>query len=146
VAGRVNHFGFETAPDEFVAVAEEAIDFGHFGRGDAQPLGLGGESQVEFEIVGMKDDRGAGGATEPGEAAYVVDVGVGAYDGADFQVVAREDFLDAVDFVAGIDYEGFMSIRIAYYRAVALEHAHGEDFVDQALGHRVEYSIGVAMG
>ncbi len=91
----------------------------------------------------MQNHRGAGGAAEFGEAAYVVDVRVGADDGADFQVVAREDFEDALDFVAGIDDQGFMRFGIAHDRAVALEHANGEDFVDQAFGHWVEYSIGV---
>ena len=42
----------------------------------------------------------------------------------------REDFQDAVDFVAGIDHHGLAGGFVAEDGAVALQHADGKDLVD----------------
>lgn len=138
------HLRLQSAPDEFVSVAQKTVDFGHFRRRDAEPLSLGGKRQVQLEIVGMQNHRCAGGAAKFGEAPNVVDVRVRADDGSNFQFVAFENFDDALDFISGIDDQRFTRLRIANDRAVALEHPYRKDFVDQVLAHLNEYSIGIA--
>ena len=66
-----------------------------------------------------------------GKTAYMVDVSVGADDGADFQIVAAQDFEDAINFVARINDDCIARCWIAQNRAVALKHSHGNDCVDQ---------------
>ena len=80
-----------------------------------------------------------------GKTAHMVDVSVGADDGADFQIVAAQDFEDAIDFVARIDHDGIAGCRIAQNRAVALKHSHGKDGVDQ-LGGRLSAVCGHSQG
>ena len=75
-------------------------------------------------------DRGAGGQLEFLRAADVIDVGVGDHDGGHGEAVPREDFQDAVDFVAGIDHHGLARGFVAEDGAIALQHADGKDLVD----------------
>lgn len=123
--------GFVRAPAEGVAFLDEIFYGGDGGRGDAEPLGLLVEMEVEREIGFVDEDWRAGGFVEGGEAADVVNVGVSADDGADFESVLLENLLDGFDVVAWIYDDGFVSGGVAEDGAVALEHAYGDYFVDE---------------
>src|SRR5437660_3654598 len=58
------------------------------------------------------------------ETADVVDMRMSADDRFHLQLVATEEFHDAVDFVAGIEHQRLAGYRIADDRAVALQKAH----------------------
>jgi hypothetical protein len=73
---------------------------------------------------------------ESRQAADVVDVRVSADDGANFQIMPPQNGQDAVGVVAGIDHNPFASNRIAQNRAVALQHAYRDYFVNEVRGHR----------
>jgi hypothetical protein len=60
-------------------------------------------------------------------------VRVSADDGFDSQLVAAEQVHDAMDFVAGIEDDGFARDRIADDGAVALQQADRNGEMEQAL-------------
>lgn len=60
----------------------------------------------------------------------MIDVRVSAHDCEYLQLVALEDFDDALDFVAGVHDDCFARFGIAENRAVALQHADGNYFVN----------------
>ena len=64
----------------------------------------------------------------------MIDVGVRGDDILRGQVVTRENLLDAVDVVAGIDHHGLTRGFVSDDRAVALKHPDRDDFVDHSLG------------
>ena len=78
----------------------------------------------------MHQDGRAGYVAQFLEAADVIYVRVGVQNCADFQFVARDDFEDALDLIAGINHDGVVRNWIADDVAIALQHSDGQDFVD----------------
>jgi hypothetical protein len=64
----------------------------------------------------------------------VIYMGVSDDDGSHLQCVAREDGLDPLDFIAGVDDYGFAGGLVAEDGAVALERADRNDFVKHPSG------------
>ncbi len=155
MARSVNDVGLEAAPAEGIAFLEEMIDIHEIGRDHAEEIGLHIHGVIEREIVAVHHDGSAGVLMEFGEAADVINVGMGADDDLDREFVAAEEIEDAFDFVAGIDDDGFARFGIANDQTIALKHADGELDVDhlrvrgvgeiQGVGngrHWCDYSIG----
>ncbi len=71
-----------------------------------------------------------------GQAAYMIDMSVRADDGADFEIMAADNFEDTFDFVAGIDHDCVARRRIAQNRAVALQQPDRQHLVNQFSSHR----------
>jgi hypothetical protein len=88
VAGSVNDIGLETAPTESVAFLEEMIDVDEFRRFDTEEIGLHFHAMIKGKIVVVHHDGRAGVLMELGEAADVVNVGVGADDDFDGELIA----------------------------------------------------------
>lgn len=130
VAGSVNDVGLEAAPTESVAFLEQMIDIDEIGRDHAEEVGLYVHGVVEGKIVAVHHDGSAGVLVELGEAADVINVGVGADDDLDGEFVAAEEIEDALDFVAGVDDDGFARFGVANDQAIALKHADGQLDVD----------------
>ncbi len=154
VAGSVNDVGLEAAPTESVAFFKKMIDIDEIGRGNAEEVGLYVHGVIERKIIVVHHDGSASVLMEFGETADVVNVGVGADDDLDGELVAAEEIEDAFDFVAGVDDDGFAGFGIADDQTIALEHADGQFDVDhlrvsgvgeiQSIGnnrHWGEYSI-----
>ncbi len=141
VAGRVNDAGEEVAPLEDIAFLEQLVNFDEFRRAHAKERGLHFHAAIERKVVAMHHDRRGGVLIELGEAANVVDVGVGADDGFDSKLIAAEKAEDALDFVTRINDDGFQSARIADDGTVALEQANGELEID----HRRIGGVGQGM-
>ena len=78
----------------------------------------------------VEQDGGAGGGAEFHGSADMVDVGVGDDDLFDLKIVFADYAEDVFDLVAGVDDHGFVGGFVTDYRAVALQGADGEDFVD----------------
>ncbi len=78
----------------------------------------------------------------------MVDVRVSDHDCHDLQVMALDHFHDSRGIVARIDDNCFARVRIAHDVAIALQHSHGENFVDEffGFGHRLQYNIGELVG
>ena len=49
------------------------------------------------------------------------------------QLVAFQNRENVVDIVARVDHDGLARLLVAKDRAIALQHAHGQDFVDHML-------------
>jgi hypothetical protein len=56
---------------------------------------------------------------------------VRADDGFDGELIALEDLLNLLDFIAGIEHQRFARGRVAEDRTIALQPADGNDFVNQ---------------
>ena len=108
------------------------------GRRNAEPLGLHVEAAVKSKIGFVDQHRRAGGAMKCGETADVIDVRVRADDREDLQPMAAENLEDAFDIIARVHDDGLAGGGIAQDRAVALQHADGNHFVDELFGHRPE--------
>jgi hypothetical protein len=67
------------------------------------------------------------------DTAYVVNMSVRRQNIFGLQFVPRKDFLDSLDLVAGIDDYGFTARFIAEDRAVTLQHADRENFMDHTV-------------
>jgi hypothetical protein len=65
-----------------------------------------------------------------GKSADMINVSVRANDAANLQAVASNDLEDEFDFIAGVHDDTFARRGIAQNRAIALQHAHGNHFVD----------------
>jgi len=130
VARSVNNIGLEAAPTESVAFLEKMIDLHEFGCFHAQEGGLDFHAVIKGEIIVVHHNGRAGVLMELGEAADVINVGVGADDDLDDELVAAQKTEDAFDFIAGIDDDGFAGFGIADDQTVALKHADGELDVD----------------
>ena len=146
VAGSVNDIGLETAPTESVAFLEKMIDVDEFGRFDTEELGLDFHAVIEREIVVVHHDGRAGVLMELGKAADVINVGVGADDDFDGELVAAKKAEDALDLIAGIDDDGFAGFGIADDQTVALEHADRQLDVDHLRVGGVGETQGVGCG
>ena len=155
MAGSVNDVGLEAAPTESVAFLEKMIDIHEFGGLHAEEGGLDFHAVIEGEIIVVHHDGRASVLMELGEAANVINVGVGADDDLDDELVAAKKAEDALDFIAGIDDDGFAGFGIADDQTVTLKHADGQLDVDhlrvggvgemQGVGcsvHWQKYSIG----
>jgi hypothetical protein len=130
VTGSVEDVGVVTAPLKGIAIFEKLIDGGEFGRAETEKGRLDLQGVVEREIVVVHHDGSAGVLMELGKAADMIDVGVGADNCFDGEFVAAEEAEDALDFVTGVDDDGFMSFGIADDGTVALEEANGDLDVD----------------
>ena len=159
VAGSVNDVGLEAAPTESVAFLEKMVDVHEIWCGHAEEVGLHVHGVVQGEIVVVHHDGRAGVLMQLGEAANVIDVGVGADDDFDGEFVSAEKIQDALDFVAGVDDDGFARFGIADDQTVALKHADGQLNVDHlrigGVGetqgvrggvHSEKYNIGILEG
>jgi hypothetical protein len=152
VAGSVENVGMIAAPLEGITVFQELIDRGEFRRAQAEKRSLDFHGIVERKIVVVHHDGSAGVLMELGEAADMVDVRMGADNGFDGEFVTAEKAEDTLDFVAGVDHDGFMSFGIADDGAVALQHANGDFDIDhlriggvgrvESVHHWEKYSIG----
>jgi hypothetical protein len=122
----VNHAGKEVTPLENVALFEELVDLDEFGHAHAEEGRLHFHAAIERKVVTVHHDGGASVLVKLGEPADVVDVRVGADDGFDLKFVATEETEDALNFIAGINDDGFERARVANDGAVALQHTNGE--------------------
>jgi hypothetical protein len=91
---------------------------------------------IEFEIGFVYQHGCACRAMESRQAADVVDVRVSADDGANFQIIAAAEWPGCGRCRRRIDHNPFASNRIAQNRAVALQHAYRDYFVNEVRGHR----------
>lgn len=131
VAGRVQNASGKATPTQRVPFFHKIANLNCLGRRDAEPLRLHIEAAVEAEIGVVDQDRSAGRAMQRSQAADVVDVRVCADDRANLQFVVADDFEDAIDLVARVDDDGFARLWVAKDRAIALQHADGNDFVNE---------------
>ena len=121
------------------------IDFTLFRHLPAQPGGLHIEHAVEPQIIRMHVNRRVRGLLDAVQANDVIDMRVGDHDRADFQVMAVEDFEYSFRVIARIDHDSVARVRVADDVAIALQHAHGQNFVNQfcaVSGMDYQYSIG----
>ena len=69
------------------------------------------------------------------EASDVINVRVRAHNRAHVQPVFAQNFQDAFDLVAGIHDDCITRFRVAKDRAIALQHPHRDNFVNQFFAH-----------
>ena len=84
----------------------------------------------------MDQHRRARYAVKSGKPSHVIDVRVRADDCAHLEPVAANDRHDALDLVAGIDNDRITGSPVTENRAIALQQANGNYFVNEIFGHR----------
>jgi hypothetical protein len=146
VTGGVNDIGLEAAPTESVAFLEKMIDVDEFGSFHAEEIGLDVHGVIEREIIVVHHDGRASVLMELGKAADVINVGVGADDDFDGELVAAKKAEDALDLIARINDDGFAGFGIADDQTIALEQADGQLDVDHLRVGGVRETRGVGCG
>jgi hypothetical protein len=71
------------------------------------------------------------------QPADVINVRVGADNGFDGEAMLDDEGEDAIDFVTRVDDNGFARGGIADDVAIALQNAHGQNFVDEGTRARL---------
>src|SRR5579863_6744870 len=122
VSRRMQDIGFETAPAERVALAQEFIDASRIWSSHTDPGGLHIQMTIKLHVVAMHEHRRAGGLLHFAQTAYMVDVGVRAHNGLDGQRMLGQQLQNPPGFVARIDYQRFARFGIADDRTIALQH------------------------
>ncbi len=146
VAGGVNDVSLEAAPTERVAFLKKMIDIHEFGCFHAEKGGLDFHAVIKGEIIAVHHDGRARVLMELGEAADVINVGVGADDDLDDEFIAANQAEDALYFIARVDDDGFAGFGIADDHTVTLEHADGQLDVDHVRVSGVGEMQGVGCG
>lgn len=131
----VQHIGREPSPPQRVPLPQQRIDTRWIGSSHADKCRLHVQMAIELHIVAVHQHRRAGGLLHLAQASDVVDMRVRADDGLHGEGVLRQDLQNPIGFIPGIDNEGFSRLRIADDRAIALQHADRQDFVDDFFVH-----------
>jgi len=100
---------------------------------------------VQFHITFVDQNGRSGRSVKPSQPTDMIDMRVCADDGANLQAVLPENFLDAPDFVAWVHDDCFVRYGIAQNRAIALQHSDRNDFMNQFLRHRPQYTSSVKL-
>jgi len=130
VAGGVNDFGWVVGETDEAAVGERFVRWRSFGSRNADPRGLFGHDPKLGKIGFVEEDGSAGEGFELERSADVVDVGVSDEDLLEGEAVGLEAAVDAGDFVAGVNDDGFASLFVGKNGAIALQRADGEGLED----------------
>ncbi len=130
VAGGVEDVSGEGSGGDGFARSDAAIDFNRAGGAHADPRSLHIEHFQQRVIILVEQDGSAGGSTEFHSSADVVDVGVGDDDLFDLETMLAHHGEDVIDLIAWVNDHSFVSGLVSDDRAVALQRADGEDFVD----------------
>src|ERR1035438_5811903 len=130
VSGSVQDTGGEGAGGDGFSGGNAAVDLNFSRRAHADPGGLGVEHFQQGIVVLVEQDGGAGGGAKLHGSANMVDVSVGDDDLVDLQVALADECKNILNIVAEIDDHGPGGGLVADDRAVALQRADGEDFVD----------------
>ena len=133
VAGCMNHLSGQIAPLQRVAFAQELVNFGDGWRLDAEEAGLHLHRLIERNVIAVHQNRSARVVVEFFQPADVVNVCMSADDRFDGELMAAEQIHDAMNFVAGVEDDGFAGKRIADDGAVALQDADRNREMQQAL-------------
>ncbi len=130
VTGRVQDLcGVCTGRDRLPG-SDALIDFNLAGCWHADPVSLRIEHVQQSVVILIEQNGGASSGAELHGSANVVDVGVSDHDLLHRQVVFADCFENVVDVVARIDHHRLARGLVADDRAVALQRADREDFVD----------------
>lgn len=103
MSGRVQDLEPQGAAAELVAFLQELVNLNNARRRDTQPLRLHAYILIQGQIGLVHQYGGAGGELEFFDAAHVIDVRVRRHNVFDTEVVSRQNFLNAINFISRID-------------------------------------------
>jgi hypothetical protein len=141
VAGGVEDYAGETGDGDGLVVGEVGVGRSDFRSRNAEPACLFVHHLDQGDVKLVIEDGGAGETLQLLGAGDVVDMSVGNHNLLEGELVAGERRDDAIDVVAGVDDDGFAGGLVPEDRAVALEGADYEDFVDHILGGQFSWSL-----
>ena len=107
-----------------------SVNFNASWGGHANPGGLYIEHFQQGIVVLVEENGCACGGPEFHRSPDVIDVCVGDDDLFDLEVVLADERENVFDFIARVDHHSFARGLVADDRAIALQRAYREDFVD----------------
>src|SRR5579863_2564534 len=130
VAGSVKNVKLGLREPDNIAIACRDVDARIAWFGNSQPRCLHGQAAAQKAIVLIHVHRRASARLQFLGAADVIDVSVGDHDRGDAKFVTVKNALDVGKIIPGIYHDGFTGGLVAKDRAVALQRANRQDFVD----------------
>jgi hypothetical protein len=124
------------APPYYVAFTDHFVDLHILRSLPSEPNRLLFQHAVQIQVIGVNEDGRAGGVMHTAQSDDVIDVRVRNHDGLHFQTMPLDDLQNSFSIVARIDDDCFARARIAQDVAIALQHADGQDFMDEFLRFR----------
>jgi len=130
VAGGVDDLGRVVFQTHARTVGQALVGRSDLGRCDSQPACLLIHHHEQRQVIFVQENRRAGKPLELESTTHMVDVGVSDEDLLELEAQIGEAAMDAADFVAGIDDDGFAGLFITEEGAVAGERADGKGLED----------------
>ena len=138
VSGGVENSDRKSGPSQRLALPEEIINLTDLWRRNAQPLRLRSKGTVRGKVGFVNQNGCFGGAAQRGERSHVIDVRVGAEDGAYMKSVALDHIQYPLRLLTRINDDCLARLRVAQNRAIALQHSNRNDFVNKAIPHHAK--------
>jgi hypothetical protein len=133
VAGGVDNLGRNAIEADTFGVGEGLIGRSGGGDGHADPAGLLRHHLEQGEIVLIEENGSTREALELERATDVVNVGVRDQDLSEREAVFGQAAVNALNFVTGINDDGFARGFVAEQSAVALQRADGKGLEDHQI-------------
>ena len=150
--GGVNDQGWVGIEANLLSVEKALVRGCSVWRGDAEPFGLLIHHLEQREVVFVEENGGACEVLQFECPSDVVDVSVGDENLFEFETESRQTVVDAADFVARIDDDGFPRCFVAEECAVALQRADRKGLENHAVilgeeeSHRQQTKTAVRKG
>ena len=128
--GRVHHGRAQLAGTHRVSIGQRLVNRDCLGRRYADPRRLHGQHFQQRIIILVEQDGRAGGLSQLGRAADMINMCVGYDDLFHRKLVPLHDGKHARDVIARINDNRLARALIANDRAVALQRPNGNDLVD----------------
>lgn len=113
MTGSVDDLGGIVFETDVLAVIERLVRRGGLGSFYAEPRGLRGHHLQEGQIILIEENGCAGEGFKFERAANMIDVSVGDEDLLEGETESSEAAVDAADFVARVDDDGFAGFLVA---------------------------------
>ena len=130
VSRRVQNIRFQASSRQRIRVAGALVNLYGPGRSDANPSGLNVHHLEQRLVVLIQKNGRSGRGPQLHRSTNMVDMRVGDNNLLDFEIVFANQRQYVFDIIAGINDHPFARSLIADDRAIALQRADGDDFMN----------------
>jgi hypothetical protein len=124
------------APADYVAFSDHLVHIHTLRSFPSEPNRLLFQHAVQIQVTGVNEDGSTGRVMHTAQSDDVIDMRVRDHDGLHFQPIPLDYLQNSFCIVARVDDDCFACAWISQDVAIALQHANGQDFMDEFLRFR----------